>query len=104
MPSTKNIVYLLTYWAYAMNHACRMTLAYNKPNIKTTFGLTAVDLGIIDALVYIAYGMGTFFRFYFFGQQFLTRLYLISALCISSFFASMPFVSIFAQDQLKYRL
>ncbi len=97
----KNRVYIMTYCAYAMNHACRMTLAYNKPNIRATFGLTAMHLGIIDALVYIAYGIGTLFRFYFFGERFLTKLYLISALCISSFFASIPFVSIFAENQLR---
>lgn len=67
MLSKKNLVYLLTFWAYAMIHACRMTLAYNKPNIKMAFGLTAVDLGMLDAFIYIAYGIGTFFRFYFFG-------------------------------------
>jgi len=50
-----------------MNHACRMTLAYNKPNIKNTFGFSPVHLGVLDALIYIAYGIGTFFRFSFFG-------------------------------------
>ena len=59
----KNKVYIITYFAYAMNHACRMTLAYNKPNIRTTFGLTAIHLGILDALIYIAYGVGCFFRY-----------------------------------------
>lgn len=63
----KYAVYILTYCAYAMNHACRMTLAYNKPNIKNTFGFSPVHLGVLDALIYIAYGIGTFFRFSFFG-------------------------------------
>lgn len=67
MLELKYKVYLLTYFAYAMNHACRMTLAYNKPNVKISYGLTPVHLGILDALVFIAYGVGSFFRYYFFG-------------------------------------
>jgi sugar phosphate permease len=92
----KYTVYVLTYLAYAMNNACRMTLAYNKPNIKLAYGLTPVHLGIIDALIYLSYGIGSFFRYYFFGGRNLTKLYLNSALCISSFFAFIPFLSIFA--------
>lgn len=93
-------VYILTFFAYAMNHACRMTLAYNKPNLKISFGLTPVHLGILDALVYIFYGVGSFFRYAFFGQHSLTKLYLITAICISSFFAVIPFICIFAQEKL----
>jgi len=93
----KYTVYVLTYFAYAMNHACRMALAYNKPNVKKAYGLSAFDLGILDALIYLSYGIGSFFRYHFSGERNFTRLYLISAMCISSFFVVLPFVSLFAE-------
>ncbi len=100
----KNTVYVLTYLAYAMNHACRMTYAYNKPNIKTTYGLSPVHLGILDALIYLSYGIATFFRYYFFGESQLTKLYLISSMCISSFFSCLPFISLLFPDELYYHI
>lgn len=91
-------VYVLTYLAYAMNFACRMTLAFNKPSIKTSYGLTSFDLGIMDALIYLSYGIGSFFKFCFYGGKDFTKVYLISSIFISSFLALMPFMSIFAPD------
>ncbi len=87
-------VYVLTYLAYAMNSACRMTLAYNKLNIKTAFGLTPIHLGVIDALVYLSYGIGSFFRYFVFDDRHLTRLYLVSAFCISFFYSLLPIIAL----------
>ena len=42
----KYTVFILTFLAYAVNHACRMTLSFNKPNIKMTFGFTPLQLGM----------------------------------------------------------
>ena len=100
----KYTVYVLTYFAYAMNHACRMTYAYNKPNVKSAYGLSPVQLGIIDALIYLSYGIGTFFRYYFFGGSQPSKLYLISALCISSFYSCIPFMSLLFPDELMYHI
>ena len=97
-------VYVLTYFAYAMNHACRMTYSYNKPNIKNSYGLSPVHLGIIDALIYLSYGIGSFFRYYFYGENHLTKLYLISSLCISTFFSCLPFISLFFPEELLYHI
>lgn len=93
-------VFILTYLSYAMIQACRMSLAYNKPNIRDSFGLTATHLGLMDAAIYISYGVGSFFRFYLFGQMKFAKLYLVSAIFISCFLAALPFIGIFAGDKL----
>ena len=91
---------MFTYFAYVLNHALRMSLSYNKAHLKDVFNINSLELGIFDALIYITYGIGAIFRFSFFGDRNLTKMYLISALMISCFFVIIPFVSIFNQNLL----
>ena len=94
----KNKVFWITYMAFATNHMLRTCYAFNKAHIKIAFGLSDIHLGLLDALIYISYGLAIIGRYWFNRTKDLTELYLKSCILISVFFSIIPFISVFVMD------
>lgn len=61
--SNKTKVFVLTFLTYASVHTMRMAYSFSKAHIKLTFGISSLSLGLMDALIFIALALGTFFRY-----------------------------------------
>jgi hypothetical protein len=72
----------------------RMAYSFNKANIKKKFMFNGYFLGILDAFVYIALGVGFFLRFKLIKSGNLTRILLKTSVLISGFFCVIPIISL----------
>lgn len=72
----------------------RMCYSQIKPDFQKQYELSSLQLGIFDSLVYIALGLGFFFRFLLEGKKSILKSYaiFISIACFA--YLSIPIVSI----------
>jgi len=90
----KKKVFFLSFLIYASVHAMRMTYSFNKVNIKTTFGINSFFLGIMDALLFVALSLGTFFRYSILKNNNIPLICLKTAIPAAIVYSLIPLTSL----------
>ena len=93
----KYLTCLLTFFSYSSLHTLRMCYSFNKLYIKQQFQITDFYLGVLDALVYISLGVGTFMRYTLIRNPLhLTTIYLATSICAAMSIAFISMLGVYA--------
>jgi hypothetical protein len=61
--------------------------------------LSEFFLGILDAILYLSYGIGVFLRYEIFdGNQSINKVYFITSMLISCTFGSLAYIGLFREE------
>jgi sugar phosphate permease len=99
--SDKWKTYIITFIDYFCLHNMRMSYSQVKPNFQSSFDQSNFWLGLFDALVYLALGMGFFCRFLLEGKKNLLKSYIIFITIACAAYLVIPVVSLTLGNQVK---
>ena len=102
--SDKWKTYFITFIDYVCLHNMRMSYSQVKPNFQTNFDQSNFWLGLFDALVYLALGMGFFCRFLLEGRKHLLKSYIIFITMACAAYLLIPVLSLTLGDQVRDNL